>query len=112
MSCRHTSYHPAPLVAHMQGRVTLVTHMQGRVPLVTHMQGRDLRHAGQEGWEGLYDNPRVGPRVTVRVRVRRILNVWVRVRVMVMGGQLLPTTSHCIFYSRVVQIAIFRHCPA
>ena len=26
------------------------------------------------------------------------------------GGGLLPTTSHSIFYSRVGQIAIFSHC--
>ena len=53
---------------------------------------------------------RVRVRVGVRVGVRVMVGFRVRVRVRVRGRGLLPTTSHCIFYSRVGQIAIFSHC--
>ena len=52
--------------------------------------------------------PRFGP-IGVRVRVRIRVRDQVRARAWV-RGELLPTTSHSIFYSRVGQIAIFSQC--
>ena len=58
---------------------------------------------------GSVDPIRVRVRVSVRVGARAMVRIGVRVRIRVKRG-LLPTTSHYIFYSRVGQIAIFRHC--